>query len=145
MRRLDLGEGPRLYLTGRFGRTDGSEFVGIQVYDGASWRELTRASTTGTDSGGLWYFTAYTTAQGRHIYTVGRNLDVGAAAARFSARYGPICPDLDGSGTVDLADLAVVLADFGGQTQSDDSDNDGDMDLHDLALVLAGFGQSCTR
>jgi hypothetical protein len=53
--------------------------------------------------------------------------------------------DFDTDGDVDLADLAVVLANFG--TASDviegDSDGDGDVDLDDLALLLANFGGAC--
>jgi hypothetical protein len=58
------------------------------------------------------------------------------------------CPsDLDGDGTVGLADLAVLLAHFGtteGAGREDgDLDLDGDVDLADLAAMLADFGTVC--
>lgn len=55
--------------------------------------------------------------------------------------------DLDDDGAVTLADLAVVLSNFGvpsGASAADgDLDGDGDVDLADLARVLAQFGESC--
>jgi hypothetical protein len=59
---------------------------------------------------------------------------------------GPPClGDLDGDGTVNLADLALLLAHFGGAGgQSDgDIDGDGDIDLADLATLLSNFGSTC--
>lgn len=58
------------------------------------------------------------------------------------------CPgDVNGDQTVDLSDLAILLAHFGtpsGATLADgDLDGDGDVDLADLALHLANFGGSC--
>ncbi|RMF75632.1 MAG: hypothetical protein D6744_13210, partial [Planctomycetota bacterium] len=56
------------------------------------------------------------------------------------------CADFDGSGAVDLADLAVLLSNFGmtGATFSDgDIDGDGGVSLADLALILNMFDASC--
>jgi hypothetical protein len=57
------------------------------------------------------------------------------------------CPDLDGDGDVDLADLAQLLAHYGttsGATFEDgDIDGDGDVDLADLAALLAEYGTTC--
>ena len=56
------------------------------------------------------------------------------------------CPgDLDGDGDTDLADLGILLADFGCTLPGPcvgDLDNDGDTDLADLGILLADFG--CT-
>ena len=53
------------------------------------------------------------------------------------------CPaDVNGSGTIDLADLNTILAAFG-NSDAGDTDNDGDTDLQDLNAVLANFGQAC--
>jgi len=55
------------------------------------------------------------------------------------------CPcegDVDGNGVVDLADLTVLLANFG-REGAGDLDADGDVDLSDLALLLTRFGLNC--
>lgn len=52
--------------------------------------------------------------------------------------------DLNGNGSVDLTDLAVLLAHFGTTAgalpEEGDTDGDGDVDLQDLSLFLADFG-----
>jgi hypothetical protein len=58
------------------------------------------------------------------------------------------CPaDLNGDGTVSLADLAVLLSNFGrtGDATPADGDlsGDGSVNLADLAILLASFGESC--
>lgn len=58
------------------------------------------------------------------------------------------CPaDVNGSGGVDLADLNLVLGNFGlasGATMGDgDASGDGSVDLADLNIVLGGFGSAC--
>ena len=53
--------------------------------------------------------------------------------------------DLDGDGDTDLADLGILLADFGCAAPgpcAGDLDGDGDTDLADLGILLADFG--CT-
>ena len=53
--------------------------------------------------------------------------------------------DLDQDGTVNLPDLAELLAQFGWAAADGDIDGDGDVDLNDLIELLAQFGQSCPR
>ena len=58
------------------------------------------------------------------------------------------CPgDVDGDNDVDLADLSVLLANFGtpsAATLADgDLDGDGDVDLADLSVMLSNFGAAC--
>ena len=51
--------------------------------------------------------------------------------------------DLDGDGDTDLADLGILLADFGCPQPGPcvgDLDGDGDTDLADLGILLADFG-----
>jgi len=58
----------------------------------------------------------------------------------------PCCDgDLNGSGSVDLEDLTILLADFGctGGGCPGDVDGDADTDLNDLALLLQNFGLPC--
>ena len=58
------------------------------------------------------------------------------------------CPgDLDGDRQVSLADLSMLLTNYGltnGATpEQGDLDGDGDIDLSDLAALLSAFGSSC--
>lgn len=58
----------------------------------------------------------------------------------------PSCPaDVTGNGSVDLADLNLILSQFGqtGEGLDGDADGNGAVDLGDLNLVLASFGQDC--
>jgi hypothetical protein len=54
--------------------------------------------------------------------------------------------DLDHDGDVDLADLGILLGDFGctGVNCVGDIDGDGDTDLADLGILLANFGETCS-
>ena len=54
------------------------------------------------------------------------------------------CPgDASGDGMVDLADLNLVLANFGTTNPAGDANGDGTVDLADLNLVLGNFGTAC--
>lgn len=54
------------------------------------------------------------------------------------------CPaDVSGDGSVNLADLNLVLANFGQTTAEGDTNGDGEVDLADLNAVLAAFGTNC--
>lgn len=57
----------------------------------------------------------------------------------------PCYGDIDGSGGVDLADLSLLLSDFGaaGSGLAGDLDDDGDVDLADLSTLLENFGALC--
>ena len=83
---------------------------------------------------------------------------VGSGAFQSGAWFGMVdnvvievvaaCPaDLNGDGVVDLADLGILLADFGCTAGpgncSGDIDGDGDTDLADLGILLANFGVVC--
>ncbi len=53
----------------------------------------------------------------------------------------PVLPgDADGNGTVDLADLNIVLGSFGQDVPEGDVDGSGAVDLADLNIVLGNFG-----
>ncbi|MFG0293970.1 MAG: hypothetical protein ACF8MJ_12565 [Phycisphaerales bacterium JB050] len=57
---------------------------------------------------------------------------------------GSECPgDATGDDAVDLADLNLVLTNFGNTGESGDVTGDGQVDLADLNLVLANFGTGC--
>jgi hypothetical protein len=66
-------------------------------------------------------------------------VDMGA----FEFQLGGCDGDLDGDGDTDLADLGILLADFGCPQPgpcAGDLDGDGDTDLADLGILLADFG-----
>lgn len=72
------------------------------------------------------------------------------AAATAERDCGDCVGDLNVSGAVELADLAMLLSNFGtlsgascpeGDIQPDGGD--GDVDLSDLTLLLSSFGTSC--
>lgn len=76
--------------------------------------------------------------------------DVKAQNINFDGTLGqstPPCPaDLDGSGAIDLADLATLLSNFGnsGATAAQgDLDGDSQVTLTDLAMLLSAFGADC--
>lgn len=61
------------------------------------------------------------------------------------ATLGPLVfGDATGDGEINLADLNVVLANFGDETDTGDLDGDGFVNLADLNIVLATFGSSCS-
>lgn len=51
--------------------------------------------------------------------------------------------DVTGDRSVDLADLNLVLANFGQATSDGDADGSGEVDLADLNIILANFGGTC--
>jgi len=55
----------------------------------------------------------------------------------------PCDGDVNNSQSVDLADLSLVLNNFGLSTSEGDANGDGDVDLADLSLVLNNFGNVC--
>lgn len=60
----------------------------------------------------------------------------------------PTCPgDLDGDGDVDIADLTILLSNFGAMgnllSSQGDLDSDGDVDISDLTAMLGYFGSMC--
>ena len=66
-----------------------------------------------------------------------------SSATVSAARRAPAT--VDGDGDTDLADLGILLADFGCTPPPNcvgDLDGDGDTDLADLGILLADFG--CT-
>jgi hypothetical protein len=75
----------------------------------------------------------------------GRLFGYGRTDATVVVAHNPFaCPaDINGDGRTDLADLGILLADFGctpPATCPGDIDNDGDTDLADLGILLADFG-----
>ena len=77
-----------------------------------------------------------------------RDLDPALASSaggfRLATHALPPCPaDVTGDRAVDLADLNLVLANFGDTTTIGDTNGDSTVDLADLNAILASFGQPC--
>lgn len=65
-------------------------------------------------------------------------------AAEYSIGFWKECTgDLDGSGQINLEDLAILLASFG-EDNGGDVNGDGQTTLQDLAIVMGNFGGSCS-
>ncbi|XOV76676.1 MAG: right-handed parallel beta-helix repeat-containing protein [Phycisphaerales bacterium] len=74
------------------------------------------------------------------------NIGPGSAIADIGAieRQPLPCPaDVTGDGQINLADLNLVLANFGQSTSDGDTNDDNQVNLADLNTVLAAFGQAC--
>jgi uncharacterized membrane protein len=96
------------------------------------------------DAGYEFAFVTDVSSDGSWFTGWGRTSDgqIGSWAVNIAA--SPDCPaDVDGSGSVDLADLNLVLANFGQASDTGDTNGDGEVDLADLNAVLASFGESC--
>ena len=65
--------------------------------------------------------------------------DIGA----FERQPLPCPADVTGDRAVDLADLNLMLANFGGSTTTGDTNGDNTVDLADLNAILASFGKPC--
>ena len=75
----------------------------------------------------------------RGEYTIGAD-----STAIDNVRFAPPpCGDVTGDGSVDLADLNLVLSMFGMDTSNGDANGDGTVNLADLNLVLSQFGGAC--
>ncbi len=58
--------------------------------------------------------------------------------------FDPVCPpDVSGDEVINLADLNIILANFGQTTPNGDTNGDGVVNLADLNAVLAAFGTAC--
>lgn len=105
-------------------------------------------------SDGMLYTVDRPTAQLLRIDpATGAAVVVGTTGTSWPASFGMAagrepCPgDVNGDGVISLADLSVLLSNFGvpwGATFNEgDVDLDGDVDLADLATLLSSFGLSC--
>jgi hypothetical protein len=128
---------------------------------------LTRGATYGfqSDGAGVWTQQAILTPPGSPIgyqfgWAVATDGTQVFSGANFDSSYvsdgGAVyvhnilctCPgDLNADGTVDLTDLATLLAHYG-ETSAPPADGDlngdGTIDLTDLAALLAVYGTNCT-
>ncbi|MFI4854449.1 MAG: laminin B domain-containing protein [Phycisphaerales bacterium JB065] len=117
----------------------------VVLDEAADWRlvnSLGSGSLTSTDVTNEQLLSVLAELEGVYIrgeYTAG-----GDSSAIDNVRLAPPpCGDVTGDGHVDLADLNLVLAMFGMDTDQGDANEDGTVNLADLNLVLAQFGGIC--
>lgn len=91
-------------------------------------------------------------SDGRHIVGWAKQLDQWGAESAFLISLPPTCPaDITGDGVIELADLGVLLQEYGCDNSGEpdqlpcpgDIDSDGDTDIADLAVVLGQYGTEC--
>lgn len=134
-------------IWGEFQAGSADDRAGIWSGTAESWFSLHQflaPEFTTSHAFGIW-------SDGVRVYVAGNghNSITGRSEALLWTGGPPVpCPaDLDGSGQVDLADLAILLSHFGTLEGADptdgDLDVDGDIDLEDLAALLASFGSLC--
>lgn len=73
------------------------------------------------------------------------SVTLAAPSISFTVGGAPCLGDLDNNGNVDIADLAILLSQFGssGSGLAGDIDNNNTVDIADLALLLSVFGTPC--
>lgn len=137
-------------------------FVVEITNDGTNWVNVETIGPTGPQTNGGWY---YRSIRVRDLVTPTATvrirfnasdlaIDSNIEAAVDDVRvFTPTCGgggctgDLNGDNSIDIQDLAILLANYGtatgGTAEMGDSDADGDIDLQDLAALLNRFGSGC--
>ena len=112
----------------------------LTVFDDGSFHYTPNPGFTGTDS-----FTYRLIARVDDSDSPVGDPDVRSAPAAvvIHVEAGNCPADVSGDGAVDLADLNLVLGNFGQSTSEGDTNADGVVNLADLNAVLAAFGTSC--
>ena len=146
---FDDGTGEKLGASGNFVNAGGLEARSIAAWDGTDWSVFEGPNGVGT---GVRVFDvqSFETPEGPALFAAGDFGTAGGISSRFIAQWqacdpgpGPCDADATGDGNVDLADLNLVLANFGTMTSDGDTNGDGTVDLADLNAVLGSFGTPC--
>lgn len=132
----DLGQGPQLIAAGDFGPSEGG---GISAWDGASWG-IVAGGVSQTGSAPQVRALAIDPASGALV--IGGRFDHVDGAPANNIAMLTLCSsanpaDFNGDGVVGSADLAVILAAWGGA--SPDLDGDNVVGSGDLAALLAAW------
>ncbi len=132
---FDDGSGPALYAAPAFPGP-------IARWDGDQWQGFS-AETDGS----VYAMALHDDGSGEALYIGGDFSAIGDTEVSGIARIRSCttrCPgDVTADNAVDLADLNLVLANFGQSTDQGDTNADGVVDLADLNAVLANFGSAC--
>ncbi len=149
IRDFEVFEG-ELYAVGTFENTDFALARKFAKWNGTEWVEV----GSGLDSVGAANSPSALASTGRGLmlggsFTAVGNFEApGAGTATAIAEWVINCDtecagDANGDNVVNLADLNLVLANFGNATSNGDVNGDGNVNLADLNLVLANFGNNC--
>lgn len=152
----------RWYSNDQGGAPNNDTFVvDISNDNGSTWTNLETVGPSGPGTGGGWIFHGVRvadvippTSQVRLRFIAqdqGSGSIVEAAIDDLQvyevdcSSGTPCLGDIDGSGTIDLGDLSILLAHFGLSGSEEEGDLNGDsvIDLADLSALLAVFGTDC--
>ena len=147
--RFDDGTGENLVVSGDFPFAGGVEVNSVGAWDGTDW-----SSFEGPEAIGIGLrvhdVQSFETDAGPALFAVGDWTFAGGIPSEHIAQWqacdpgpGPCDADATGDGSSDLADLNLVLANFGQATADGDTNGDGTVDLADLNAVLGAFGTLC--
>ena len=142
------------------GASPNADIFQIDISDdaGATWVNVETIGPDGPETSGGWFQHSFDPAtlvdltdsvQMRFVASdEGAGSLVEAAVDGFVVRStgcedAPCPADTTGDGSVDLADLNLVLGNFGQTTADGDTNGDGQVDLADLNTVLGAFGAAC--
>ncbi len=142
---FDDGSGPALYAVVNTVEASNGwvPLTKISRWDGTKWHDVVSSF-----EGEIHDMLVHDDGGGPALYIAGEFSELNGVTVNNIARIrtcAPIeCPaDVTGDGSIDLADLNLVLANFGQATSEGDTNADGVVDLPDLNAVLANFGSDC--
>jgi len=134
------GDGPALFTGGLFQFAPGAATVGVARWDGAAWSGL----ASGVD-GTVYSFLDVDAPAGPRLTVGGEFLSVDgtplervAVWAGCSASCAPA--DVNCDGTVNTADLGLLISAFGTANPDADLNDDGTVNTADLGILIAAFG-----
>lgn len=139
----DDGSGPALYAAGRFTQSGNTAVSRIAKWNGASWEPLDGGIAGGDVAALAVYDADGAGPRSSALYAVGSFTSAGGLPSARVARWQRClsdCPaDFDASGSVDGADLGVLLSEWGGPGSAD-LNGSGAVDGADLGSLLAAWG-----
>jgi len=139
---FDDGRGPALYIGGFFGTLEWPSIQYLARLNGTQWSPV----GAGIAGGSVNAFRAWDDGGGPTLHVGGNFNQAGGSFAFRIARWrceeqGLPDPDLDGDGTVDGADLGILLNAWGPCDDcSADLNGDGVVDGADLGILLNAWG-----
>lgn len=155
---IDVRSVPNRYVVVSPVPGQGTNLCTINVGDTVTWTWFNQNHSVTSDDDGLTFdsgvqflghqFSHTFNAPGDYGYhCILHGFPGGAQFGRVTVVKAPCLGDLNGDDSVDIGDLALLLANFGttsGATAGQgDSDTDGDVDIEDLAFLLSRFGNVC--